>query len=48
MHQALPTEPVYGPAFRRGAGIARGAARRAEDQLEWWTATLVTVLGLDS
>ena len=47
LHQALATDPVYGPAFRRSAGIAGRAAERPAAQLDWWTSTLIAVLGLE-
>ena len=47
LHQALATDPVYGPAFRRSAGITGRAADRSAPQLAWWTSTLITVLELD-
>jgi len=48
VHQALATEAVYGPAFRRSAGISPRAAGSSARQLEWWTATLEQRLGLGS
>jgi AcrR family transcriptional regulator len=46
LHQALATEAVYGPAFRRSAGISPRAASSSTRQLAWWTATLEQRLGL--
>lgn len=46
LHQALATEPVYGSAFRRSAGIRDPAAHRSKAQLDWWTSTLVGTLGI--
>ena len=48
LHQALATEPVYGSAFRRSAGITERAAESSTAQVAWWTHTLTTVLGLDA
>lgn len=45
LHQALATEPVYGEAFRRSAGIESATANR--QQRSWWAQTLATVLRLD-
>lgn len=47
LHQALATEPVYGAAFRRSAGIAPREAARSEEQLAWWSEALTTMLGLE-
>ena len=46
LHQALATEAVYGPAFRRSAGVSARAASSSARQLAWWTATLEQRLGL--
>ena len=46
LHQALATEAVYGPAFRRSAGVSPRAANSSTRQLAWWTATLKQRLGL--
>jgi AcrR family transcriptional regulator len=46
LHQALATEPVYGPAFRRSAGIHEPAASRREEQRRWWVKTLAITLGI--
>lgn len=48
LHQALATDPVYGAAFRRSAGITGPAAESSTAQVAWWTHTLTTVLGLDA
>ena len=47
LHQALATEPAYGPAFRRSAGIREPAAGRREAQRRWWVKTLTTTLGIE-
>jgi len=47
LHQALATEPVYGAAFRRSAGIGDPAAGRAKPQLAWWISTLTTTLDIE-
>ncbi|MCP2342497.1 TetR/AcrR family transcriptional regulator [Actinomadura rupiterrae] len=44
LHQALATEPLYGPAFRRSAGLA--ASDDPSPQLQWWTGQLARTLGL--
>jgi AcrR family transcriptional regulator len=46
LHQALATEAVYGPAFRRSAGLSPPAASSSKRQLAWWTATIEQRLGL--
>ena len=46
LHQALATEAVHGPAFRRSAGISAATATSSRRQLAWWTATLEQRLGL--
>jgi hypothetical protein len=46
LHQALVTESVHGPAFRRSAGITGPAATTSDPQLRWWTAHLSRSLGL--
>lgn len=46
LHQALATEPLYGPAFRRSAGITGRAATAPTPQLRWWTTHLTRSLGL--
>jgi AcrR family transcriptional regulator len=46
LHQALATEPLYGTAFRRSAGLDAHAAARSDEQLAWWAATLTATLGL--
>jgi hypothetical protein len=46
LHQALATEPVYGPAFRRSAGLTGPAATAPGPQLRWWTTHLARCLGL--
>jgi len=42
LHQALATEPLYGPAFRRSAGVTNDVSIT-----QWWTAHLTRSLGLD-
>jgi AcrR family transcriptional regulator len=46
LHQALATDPAYGRAFRRSAGIPEPAANRSRAQRRWWTNTLTTVLDI--
>ncbi|GAA2625765.1 TetR family transcriptional regulator [Actinomadura fulvescens] len=46
LHQALATEPLYGPAFRRSAGLTGPAATTPAPQLRWWTTHLIQSLGL--
>lgn len=46
LHQALATEPVYGDAFRRSAGL-KPATNRARQQRNWWINTLAAVLDID-
>lgn len=45
-HQAVALDPLYGEAFRRSAGVSPQVARKSDPQLEWWIATVRTVLGL--
>ncbi|MEV4319065.1 helix-turn-helix domain-containing protein [Actinocrispum sp. NPDC049592] len=45
LHQALATEPLYGPAFRRSAGLDNPDPAA---QLRWWTVHLERSLGLPS
>jgi AcrR family transcriptional regulator len=47
LHQALATEPAYGAAFRRSAGVDEPEASRHQQQRRWWVQTLVTVLDID-
>jgi AcrR family transcriptional regulator len=47
LHQALATEPAYGAAFRRSAGINEPEASQHSQQRRWWVRTLVTVLNID-
>lgn len=47
LHQALGTDPSYGTAFRRSAGIPADAANDPTAQRRWWARTLTSVLGLD-
>ncbi|MFB4299988.1 TetR/AcrR family transcriptional regulator [Actinomadura sp. NTSP31] len=46
LHQALATEPLYGPAFRRSAGLTGRAATTPGPQLRWWTTHLARALDL--
>jgi AcrR family transcriptional regulator len=46
LHQALATEPLYGPAFRRSAGLTGRAAATPAPQLRWWVTHLTRSLGL--
>ncbi|WP_240686997.1 TetR/AcrR family transcriptional regulator [Amycolatopsis suaedae] len=46
LHQFLATEPLYGPAFRRSAGLTGRAATAPTAQLRWWTTHLARSLGL--
>ncbi|GAA0251407.1 TetR family transcriptional regulator [Saccharothrix mutabilis subsp. mutabilis] len=46
LHQALATEPLYGSAFRRSAGLTGEAATTSEPQLRWWATHLARCLGL--
>jgi len=46
LHQALATDPLYGPAFRRSAGLTGAAATTSTAQLRWWTTHLTRSLGL--
>jgi AcrR family transcriptional regulator len=46
VHQALATEPLYGPAFRRSAGLTGPAISDSGAQLRWWTTHLTRALGL--
>ena len=46
LHQALATESLFGPAFRRSAGLAGRAATTPAPQLRWWTIHLTLSLGL--
>jgi TetR/AcrR family transcriptional regulator, repressor for neighboring sulfatase len=46
LHQALATEPLYGSAFRRSAGLTGTAATDPTGQLRWWTRQLRLALDL--
>jgi hypothetical protein len=46
LHQALATDPLYGSAFRRSAGLTGRAAAAPTAQLRWWTTCLTRSLGL--
>lgn len=46
LHQALATEPLYGPRFRRSAGLAGRAATDSGPQLRWWATHLARSPGL--
>lgn len=47
LHQAMATEPLYGSAFRRSAGLTGAAANNSNAQLRWWTRQLELALGLE-
>jgi AcrR family transcriptional regulator len=47
LHQAMATEPLYGSAFRRSAGLTGPAANDPTDQLHWWTRQLHLTLQID-
>jgi hypothetical protein len=47
LHQAVATEPLYGDAFRRSAGLSGAAASDPTAQLRWWTRQLQLALGLE-
>nr|WP_225954137.1 TetR family transcriptional regulator [Kibdelosporangium phytohabitans] len=40
LHQAMVTEPLYGSAFRRSAGLTGTAAGDPAAQVRWWTKQL--------
>jgi hypothetical protein len=44
LHQAMATEPLYGSAFRRSAGLTGTAVNDSADQLRWWTRQLQLTL----
>ncbi|GHG45570.1 MULTISPECIES: TetR/AcrR family transcriptional regulator [Amycolatopsis] len=46
LHQALVAESLYGPVFRRSAGVTGRAAATSGPQLRWWTTQLSRALGL--
>lgn len=46
LHQAMATEPLYGSAFRRSAGLTGAAATDPSAQLRWWTRQLRLALEL--
>lgn len=46
LHQALATDPLYGTAFRRSAGLTGSTADTPDAQLRWWTTHLTRSLGL--
>ena len=46
LHQALATDPLYGSAFRRSAGITGRSATSPTAQLRWWATYLTRSLGL--
>ncbi len=46
LHQALATDPVYGAAFRKSAGIGDPAAGDPRAQRRWWAAMLASVLDI--
>jgi AcrR family transcriptional regulator len=47
LHQAMATEPLYGSAFRRSAGLSGSAADDPADQLRWWTRQLQLALEIE-
>ncbi len=47
LHQALATEPAFGAAFRRSAGLTGRAAVDDAATRDWWVAALATTLGLE-
>lgn len=46
LHQALATDPTYGAAFRKSAGIGDPAAADSRAQQRWWAATIASVLDI--
>lgn len=46
LHQALATEPAYGAAFRRSAGLAEPEAGETHPQLRWWSNTMSAILDI--
>lgn len=46
LHQALATDPAYGAAFRKSAGIDHPAAADPRAQRRWWATTIATVLDI--
>jgi AcrR family transcriptional regulator len=46
LHQAVATEALYGPAFRRSAGLTGARANDRNPQLRWWATHLELALGL--
>jgi AcrR family transcriptional regulator len=46
LHQAMVTEPLYGSAFRRSAGLVGTAASDSTEQLRWWARQLQLTLRL--
>jgi AcrR family transcriptional regulator len=47
LHQAMATEPLYGQAFRRSAGVVDTSGIGSADQVRWWARQLHLALGLD-
>lgn len=47
LHQAMVTEPLYGSAFRRSAGLTGTAASDPTTQLRWWTRQLQLALEIE-
>jgi AcrR family transcriptional regulator len=47
LHQAMATEPLYGSAFRRSAGLVGVAASNPSDQLRWWARQLRVTLQIE-
>ena len=48
LHHALATDPAFGPAFRRSAGLTGRDAVDAAATQAWWTHALVATLGLSA
>ena len=46
LHQALATEPLFGPTFRRSAGMTSREAKDPMPMYRWWAHHLRTSLGL--
>lgn len=46
LHQALATDPAYGGAFRKSAGLDDPAAADPRAQQRWWAATIANVLDI--
>jgi AcrR family transcriptional regulator len=46
LHQAMATEPLYGSAFRRSAGLTGAAAADSDAQVRWWARQLGLALSV--